>query len=160
MLVIPANQPFETPGIDINAPRVDRKGIELVNPHRGDMVQLDSVVWWNEDITKSVGTRIVRDDEFWTTGHIPGRPLYPGVLMIECAAQLSSYTQLLSRKDVEFLGFTRCDDTAFRGQVVPGDEMVVFADVLSANRRRFVSRVHGFVGEKLIFETKITGMVM
>ena len=146
--------------LDFNNPRADAKAIEEVLPHRGDMRQLDSVLWWSDDFVTSVGTRHLKDDEFWIPGHIPGRPLFPGVLMIETAAQLCSFTQMLSRDDIPFLGFTRCEDCAFRGSMVPGDEMTLIAKLLSSNRRRFISRVHGYCNGKRILEVTITGMVL
>jgi 3-hydroxymyristoyl/3-hydroxydecanoyl-(acyl carrier protein) dehydratase len=57
-----------------------------------------------------------------------------------------------------FLGFTRCDETVFRGQVVPGDDLFILARQVERNRRRFVSRAQGVVNGKLVFETLITGM--
>lgn len=131
-----------------------------VLPHRGAFAQLDSVVWWAEDCHRAIGTRVVRNDEFWVEGHIPGRPLFPGVLMIETAAQLCSFTNLQMREGGPFLGFTRCDDCVFRGQVVPGDTIIFYAELLSSNSRRFVSKVHAFVGAKLVMEVTVTGMVM
>ena len=146
--------------LDFDNPKARGPEIEAVLPHRDHMRQLDAVVWWNEDYSRVVGIRDIKEDEFWVSGHIPGRPLFPGVLMIESAAQLCSFAQMRSREDIPFLGFTRCDDCIFRGSLAPGDRMILVAQLLSANRRRFISRVNGFSNEKLIFEVTITGMVM
>ena len=155
---VPAQALFEYPEIDFDAPIVDQAGIGEINPHRGPMVQLDGIGWWSDG--KGVGFRNIKSDEFWVDGHIPGRPLLPGVLMIEAAAQLSSYVQQMSHPELQesFLGFTRCDDCAFRGQVVPGDRLIFLAAMEKQNRRRFVSKCQGFVGDALVFEAKITGM--
>ena len=98
---------------------------------------LDYVIWLNEDATCGLGVRDVRDDEFWVQGHVPGRPLLPGVLMIEAAAQLCSFLQGV-RPRVEpsqFMGFIRCDDVIFRGQVVPGDRLYLMAKEISCRAR-------------------------
>lgn len=155
---MPISALFDYPDIDFASPMVDRAGIEAINPHRGPMVQLDGVGWWSDG--RGVGFRDVKDDEFWVDGHIPGRPLMPGVLMIEAAAQLSSYVQQMCHPELQksFLGFTRCDDCAFRGQVVPGDRLVLLAAMQKQNSRRFVSKCQGFVEDRLVFETQITGM--
>jgi 3-hydroxyacyl-[acyl-carrier-protein] dehydratase len=105
-----------------------------------------------------VAVKKIRPDEFWVPYHIPGRPLMPGVLMIEAGAQLCSVLQTLAIPDVGFLGFTRCDDTSFRGQVVPGDTLYLLSKLVQRNRRRFVCQVQGVVNGKLVFETTITGM--
>ena len=146
--------------LDFENPRARGPEIEAVLPHRDLMRQLDAVVWWSDDYDRSVGIRDIKEDEFWVSGHIPGRPLFPGVLMIESAAQLCSFTQMLPREDVPFLGFTRCDDCVFRGSLVPGDRMILVTQLLSSNRRRFISRVNGFCNDKRILEVTITGMVM
>ena len=64
-----------------------------------------------------VGFKDIRDDEFWVAGHIPGRPLFPGVLMIETAAQLASF---YTKKFVGwkgFVGFGAVENCRFRAQV-------------------------------------------
>lgn len=150
---------FDISKADFDAPMADLDLVKRINPHRGPMIQLDGVAWWQEG--EGVGWRDIRDDEFWVEGHIPGRPLFPGVLMIEAAAQLSSFVIQIPKiddPDRGFLGFVRSDDTVFRGQVVPGDRLIILAKMMSQNRRRFVSRCQGFVNDSLVVETTVTGM--
>ena len=152
--------PFTVENLDMDSPRADYEAISEVLPHRGPMRQLDSVVWWSEDRKQAIGIRDVKSDEFWVDGHIPGKPLFPGVLIIETAAQLCSFIAMQVRSNDEFLGFTRCNECSFRGAVLPGDRLVLYAELISENRRRFVSRVQGFVNDKFVFEATITGMVI
>ena len=100
----------------------------------------------------------VRDDEFWVRGHIPGRPLLPGVLMIEAAAQMSSLYYKYVQKDPRFLGFGAVDGVKFRGQVVPGDRLLLLGKAVEIRSRRAVFDTQGVVGDKLVFEARITGM--
>ncbi|MHC4948156.1 MAG: 3-hydroxyacyl-ACP dehydratase FabZ family protein [Planctomycetota bacterium] len=151
---------FDITPIDLDHVVLTAEQIEALNPQRGDMRQLDAVVWSSEDRQRLLGVKHVRDDEFWVPGHIPGRPLYPGVLMIEAGAQLSSLLYKLKSKEERFLGFTRCDHVSFRGQVVPGDTLHVLAQELSFGARRCVCLTQGMVDGQLVFEAKITGMVM
>lgn len=155
---------FDISGLDMSSVRASAEQIEAINPHRGHMRMLDRVVWLNDDITCGVGVKYVRDDEFWVAGHVPGRPLLPGVLMIEAAAQLCSFlegTKSYAIEDkVPFLGFIRCDDVIFRGQVVPGDTLVLLALEISRRRRRFESKTQAWVEDRLVFEGTITGMVI
>ena len=123
------------------------------------MRQLDRVVWWEEGRTAAIGIKEIRDDEFWVTGHIPGRPLYPGVLQIEAGAQLSSFILAERFKDAPFVGFTRVTDCSFRGQVIPGDTLVLCTKEVKVNRRRFITDTQGIVSGKIVFEAQITGMV-
>jgi 3-hydroxyacyl-[acyl-carrier-protein] dehydratase len=153
---------FDLSRLDLSRVAASTQRVEEVNPHRGHMRLLDRVIWVNEDATGGVGAKDVRDDEFWVTGHVPGRPLLPGVLMIEAAAQLCSYLQGIRFADEpgRFMGFIRCDDVVFRGQVVPGDTLYLLAKEIACRRRRFTSQTQGFVDDRLVFEGTITGMAI
>jgi len=152
---------FDISSIDMNEVAISAEEVGRLNPQCGAMRQLDHVIWTDAERGMALGVKRVRGDEFWVPLHIPGRPLMPGVLMIEAAAQLcSAFFQRHRTKGGKFLGFTRCDETTFRGQVVPGDMLYLLSQEVSARPRRFVSRTQGLVNDKLVFESKITGMVM
>ena len=152
--------PFTVDQYLLENPRADFDAISAVIPHRGEMRQLDAVAWWSEDRKQAIGIKDVKPDEFWVEGHIPGNPLLPGVLIIETAAQLCSFIAMQVRDKSQFMGFTRCNECSFRGAVVPGNRLILYAELLSENTRRFISRVTGFVDDKLVFEATITGMVL
>lgn len=146
--------------IDLKSEVVSYEKVGELNPQDGPMRQLDRVIWLSDDTITGLGVKQVRDDEFWVPHHIPGRPLMPGVLMIEAAAQLCSVMRAVRFGDGKFLGFARCDDVAFRGQVVPGDTLYLLGRELSFKQRRHISAAQGVVNGKLVFEAKITGLVM
>jgi 3-hydroxyacyl-[acyl-carrier-protein] dehydratase len=146
--------------VDLAGEVVSHEKVGLLNPQCGPMRQLDRVVWLSEDSMVGLGVKHVSEDEFWIPYHIPGRPLMPGVLMIEAAAQLCSVMRAVRFGDGKFLGFARCDDVAFRGQVVPGDTLYLIGKELSCRQRRHISAAQGVVDGKLIFEATITGLVM
>ena len=149
---------FDISDIDMTAVIADVAQIEKVNPQQGDMRQLDYLIWWNEALTAAIGVKDIRDDEFWVPGHIPGRPLFPGVMQIEAAAQLSSFVRRSRCKDDGFLGFTRVKNWSFRGQIVPGDRLVIMTKEVKSNSRRFVCDLQGWVDQKMVFDGSITGM--
>jgi len=153
---------FDLANIDLTQVALTPEAVADINPQAGHMRHLDYVIWMSEDSTSGLGVKAVRGDEFWVDGHIPGRPLMPGVLMIEAAAQLCSLLHRCAHPVAEssFLGFTRCDEVAFRGQVIPGDTLYLLARELSYRPRRFVSAAQAFVDNRLVFEAKITGMVV
>lgn len=124
------------------------------------MRQCDRIIWASDNLRQCIGAKDVRADEFWCEHHIPGRPLFPGVLMIESAAQCASWLFRTRFPALGFLGFLRCDETSFRGQVVPGDTFVILVDEIEASPRRFISKTQGLVRGKLVFESKITGMAI
>ena len=121
---------------------------------------LDGVIHVNEDWSEAVGVKEVRDDEFWVAGHVPGRPLMPGVVMLETAAQLASFVTINRLGNDNFLGFTGADAVKFRGQVVPGDRMILLTKELKFSPRRFVCDVQGLVNGVLVFEGRVKGMAI
>ncbi|MDP7070288.1 MAG: hypothetical protein QF561_02955 [Phycisphaerales bacterium] len=151
---------FDISGHDLSRTHVSPELLDELLPQCGDMRQLDRVVWIDEASKHAIGIKKVRDDEFWVPGHIPGRPLLPGVIMIEAAAQLSSvlYQYRLNFENAGFLGFTRVDDCVFRGSAVPGDTMVLLAVEKKFQRRRFACYAQGLIDGNVIFEVRCTGM--
>lgn len=146
--------------IDLDAVVIAHDEISQMNPQAGHMRQLDDICYVNDEKSVAVGRRFIRDDEFWIEGHIPGRPMFPGVLMIEAAAQISSILYHLKAEDDNFMGFTRCNNCSFRGQVVPGDTLTLISLERKFQRRRFVCDAQGFVGDTFIFDVQVAGMMM
>ncbi len=146
--------------IDLSQTICDSRCLDEFLPQTGPMRQCDRIVWVSENLRHCVGAKDVRADEFWCEHHIKGRPLFPGVLMIESCAQCTSWLFRTRFPALGFLGFLRCDNASFRGQVVPGDTFVILVEEIEANPRRFISNVQGLVNGKLVFEAKITGMTI
>ena len=80
---------FDIAGIDLSKVVYDQEAIRAANPQRGEMEMLNSIVYAEPSLGRIVGYKDVRADEFWVPGHIPGRPLLPGVLMLEAAQCLA-----------------------------------------------------------------------
>jgi 3-hydroxyacyl-[acyl-carrier-protein] dehydratase len=157
---LPSDLLFDLSALDLTEVAVTAEEVGRMNPQCGAMRQLDHVIWIDDDGGRMLGVKQVTDSEFWVPLHIPGRPLMPGVLMIEAAAQLCSIFFRKRTNEKRFLGFTRCDETVFRGQVLPGDTLYLLSEEVQFTPRRFVSRCQGVVNGKLVFESKITGMVL
>lgn len=151
---------FDISSIDLSQSVCEGAGLDPVLPQTGPMRQCDRIVWADETFTRCVGIKNVRPDEFWCEHHIKGRPLYPGVLMIEASAQCASWLYRTRYSQLGFLGFLRCDEACFRGQVVPGDQFVILVHEQEVNSRRFISKAQGLVRGKLVFEAKITGIAI
>lgn len=151
---------FDISGIDLDQAAFGVEAIERVNPHRGDMRLIDAIVFLADDLSKAVAYKDVRHDEFWVAGHIPGQPIFPGVLMIEAAAQMASFVYLRRLGDQAFMGFAGVDNVKFRGQVFPGDRLVLLLQEREFRRRRCVCDVQAAVNGTLVFEATITGMPM
>ena len=144
--------------LDLSHLVADRAVIESVNPHRHEFRLLDGVVLLDTERSIYAGYHDVREDAFWVRGHIPGRPLFPGVLMIEAAAQLASYLYNCVFPGQGFLGFAGVDGVKFRGTVSPPCRFVVIGRGTQMKPRRVICQSQGFVGQTMVFEGVITGM--
>ena len=151
---------FDIQDIDIANILYGQEELNAYLPQEGAMRQIDHMAWVSDDLSQCLAVKHVRDDEFWVSCHIPGRPIMPGVLMIEAAAKNSSVLYRLKTPIVNFLGFTRCDNAIFRGQIVPGDTLLLLTQEINFSRRRFITNNQAVLNGKLIFEVQITGMRM
>ncbi len=149
---------FDTSRIDFTQRLYGRDQIGRMNPHRHEMALLDWVVWHEHDYTRGVGLKIVRSDEFWVKGHFPARPMYPGVLMIETAAQLASFTYNSRFKEPTLPMFLRIEHASFRAAVHPGEELYVLSQDVKFSPRRFITDVQGMVSGRVTFEARIVGI--
>ena len=146
--------------LDLNKQIVGIEGIREVIPHRFEMEQLTGILKFDIEQGIIIGYKDISDKEFWVRGHIPGRPLMPGVLMLEAAAQLCTYYYKQTMKDDRFLGFGGIDKVKFRGKVVPGDKLIIIAKNKELRSRRAIFDAQGVVDGKLVFEGIIIGMVV
>jgi len=148
---------FDISGIDLDKVVFDQEYVRRHNPQRGDMEQLNGVVYAAPDRGHIIGYKDVREDEFWCAGHIPGRPLYPGVLMIEAGAQVASFYIRAFVGWKGFVAFGGVDECKFRSQVVPPCRMYVLGAKIADRHRRITCKVQGLVKGSLCFEALITG---
>jgi 3-hydroxyacyl-[acyl-carrier-protein] dehydratase len=151
---------FDLTRIDLNGePRFDKDAICRVNPQRFEMQQLDGILWCDKDQGCILGYKDVTHAEFWVRGHIPGRPLMPGVVQIEAAAQLLSFFVTQVYEERGFIGFGGIERAKFRAPIEPGCRLYLLGHVTEARRgRKYVCDVQGIVSQTLVFEATISGM--
>ena len=115
-------------GIDITKVAFPIEEVRKYNPQRYEMEQLTYITALDLEAGYTVAVRKLGADEFWCRGHIPGRPIFPGVLMVEAAAQTCSFHyHKATPEDTRFFGFGGIDAVKFRGEVKPGDTLVIVA---------------------------------
>lgn len=148
---------FDLAGIDLNRIQFGPEEIRKHNPHRDHMELLEAIVHLDAPTHSLIGYKDIRNDEFWVSGHIPGRPLFPGVLMIELAAQVASFytKKVLGWKG--FVGFGGVNECKFRQQVVPGQRLYILCQRTWERHRRVCCQTQGMVNGNLVFETQIVG---
>lgn len=129
---------------------------------RGQFEMLDGILHFDLEAKCVVGFKDIRADDWWADGHIPGRPIFPGALQCEGAAQLCTYDFMHRRKDLAgaFVGFAGMNKTRFRGIVEPPCRLIWVGEVRNVRRTMFTYYAQGFVDRKLVFETEIMGVVV
>ena len=146
--------------IDLGRVETDREGIRAVLPQRFEFEQLHGIVRFDRAGQFAVAYRDIGAEEWWVRGHVPGRPLFPGVLMVEAAAQLCSfyYQKAMEGMESRFIGFGGIDAVKFRGTVVPGDRLILLAREIEMKSRRATFQTQGVVKDRLVYEGIIIGM--
>ncbi|MEH1849737.1 MAG: 3-hydroxyacyl-ACP dehydratase FabZ [Nostoc sp.] len=111
--------------------------IQKLLPHRYPFLLVDKIIDYVPG-KKAVGVKNVTINEPHFQGHFPGRPLMPGVLIVEAMAQVGGIvlTQMSPEEDGLFV-FAGIDKVRFRRQVVPGDQLVMTLELLWVKQRRF-----------------------
>ncbi|MFN9923960.1 MAG: 3-hydroxyacyl-ACP dehydratase FabZ [Cyanobacteriota bacterium] len=106
-------------------------------PHRYPFALVDRVVEYVPG-EKAVAIKNVTFNEPQFQGHFPGRPLMPGVLIVEAMAQVGGLivTQMPDLPKGLFV-FAGIDGVRFRRPVVPGDQLRITCELLSLKRQRF-----------------------
>ena len=111
-------------------------------PHRYPFLLIDRITDVEPGV-RAVGIKQVTINEWFFQGHFPGRPVMPGVLMVEALAQVGAVA-LLSQPEHQgkIVYFAGIDGVRFRRVVVPGDTLI-----LSVELTRIRSRVGKGLGE-------------
>ncbi|HEY1752367.1 MAG TPA: 3-hydroxyacyl-ACP dehydratase FabZ [Caulobacteraceae bacterium] len=131
-------------------------------PHRAPFLLIDRAEAYKAH-RSIVGIKCVTMNEPFFVGHFPGRPVMPGVLIIEALAQTGGV--LMSKSldvDVENKGimFISVDNVRFRYPVRPGDVLRMPVEVLRARGGVFKFRGQGFVGDKVAAEAEFAAMLI
>jgi beta-hydroxyacyl-ACP dehydratase FabZ len=137
------------------------KEIMDILPHRFPFLLIDRIVEM-ELGKRVVGIKNITVSEPFFQGHFPDYPIMPGVLLIEAMAQTGAVLALSSEsekiKDKNFY-FSTIDKVKFRKPVVPGDQVRFEVEVIKQRSSLWRFKGKAFVGESLVAEGELQGII-
>ncbi len=138
---------------------VDINEILSLMPHRYPFLLVDRVIEF-EETKRIVSIKNVTINEPFFQGHFPGRPIMPGVLILEAMAQAGGVLAFKSFPGMKgSVFFTGIDEARFRKPVVPGDQLRFVVDVVKHRREIWVFDAKAFVGDDVVAEARIMAML-
>ena len=140
---------------------MDVRKVMAALPHRYPMLLVDRVERLEPDV-RIVATKAVTINEPFFAGHFPGRPIMPGVLIIEALAQAAGVLAVESlglAGSGKLVYFMAIDSAKFRTPVEPG--VLLTLEVEFVQKRSSVCKFKGraLIGDKLAAEANFTAMI-
>lgn len=140
---------------------IEIKDILNMLPHGYPFLLVDRIIEM-EPGKRVVGIKNVTYNEPFFPGHFPGRPIMPGVLIVESMAQAAGVLVFNSlpiedhRKPVYFLGM---DNVRFRKPVTPGDQLRLELEITRHRQSIWGFKGKAFVDGKLVAEADLLAMI-
>ncbi len=133
--------------------------VEILNtlPHRYPFVMVDRII--SMEIGKDItGLKNVTINEPFFQGHFPGRPVMPGVLILEGMAQVGGIMAFYANPEAigkKLLFFAGIDKARFRRPVVPGDQLILKLQLIKSKRSLMIMVGKAFVEDKIVAEAEL-----
>lgn len=139
---------------------MDTIEVQSILPHRYPFLLVDRVVKF-ECNRRAVGLKNVTINEPYFQGHFPGRPVFPGVLILEALAQLGGVLAIRSSSvdGALIVYLTGIDKAKFRKPVIPGDQIRLEVEVIKRRPPFWKMQGKAFVESDLVCEAASTAMV-
>jgi 3-hydroxyacyl-[acyl-carrier-protein] dehydratase len=136
--------------------QLDINEIQKFLPHRYPFLLIDRVIEM-ERYKRIVTIKNVTINESFFQGHFPGKPIMPGVLILESMAQSGGLLLLqeIPDRDQKLLYLASMNDVKFRRPVVPGDQLRVEVNILAWKGDLCKIQAKAFVGENLATEATL-----
>lgn len=134
---------------------LDVRSIMKILPHREPFLFVDRVIKLEKG-KRATGIKNVTINDYFFKGHFPGKPVMPGVLIIEALAQVGGVMMLAPEENRGKLAFfLTIDNVKFRKTVVPGDQLVLEVEVVRVKSKTGQVRGQAFVDGKVVAEADL-----
>jgi UDP-3-O-[3-hydroxymyristoyl] N-acetylglucosamine deacetylase/3-hydroxyacyl-[acyl-carrier-protein] dehydratase len=148
MVPVPLSLPSGEAVLDVNE-------VMRILPHRYPFLLVDRIVGF-EGENKCTGVKNVTINEPFFQGHFPGHPVMPGVLQLEAMAQVSSILLLRTPGNQGKIGyFMSADNVKWRRPVMPGDTLLIEAELLKVKRSVGQARGRCIVNGQVVSEADL-----
>ncbi|REJ77112.1 MAG: 3-hydroxyacyl-[acyl-carrier-protein] dehydratase FabZ [Acidobacteria bacterium] len=151
----------EASGLDAEEiARLDHQWIRSILPHRYPFLLVDRVVELVPERSIVALKNVTQNEEFFQ-GHFPGKPIMPGVLVIEALAQAAGLLLLYDRPELHgrVIYFVGIENAKFRNPVTPGDQVRLHVEILRARRNHARFACRATIGDLVAVECVASSMI-
>lgn len=129
-------------------------------PHRYPFILVDRVL----DLAPGEKIRALKNvtiNEPFFQGHFPGKPIMPGVLILEGMVQAGGLLMMesVSKEVASRVCFAGLDQARFRAPVIPGDQLIFDVEIVKQRSRMVKMSATAFVDERCVAEAKLMALI-
>lgn len=140
--------------LNIIGKTLDINIIQKILPHRYPFLLVDKIIELTDK--KAVGIKNVTINEPFFQGHFPGKPIMPGVLILEAMAQVGGVGALNMSNNLGKLAyFLSIKEAKFRKPVVPGDQLVIEVDIVKTKMSVMQVQATAKVNGEIVVEAQM-----
>lgn len=150
---------------------LDISAILEAMPHRYPFLLVDRITEINHEEKRIVGYKNVTFNEQFFQGHFPGKPIMPGVLIIEAMAQTGGLLLMGKSQDStegtktfdpanKLVFFMGINNAKFRKPVVPGDQLVFDVKMIRQRMNTFQMEAKALVMGELVAEAELMAAIV